>query len=83
MMLGFRTLRGKLAGRNKEPLDSPAGRLKTEAQYHKTQKNAFGFQSYSPRICLINTSDLADLTLGGDCEPQQAEDECVFILNSS
>lgn len=51
-------------------------------QYHKTQKNAFGFQSYSPRICLINTSDLADLTLGGVCEPQQAEDECVFILNS-
>lgn len=47
-------------------------------QYNKTQKNAFGFESNFLLIHLINTSDLADLTLGGVCEPRQARRQvCV------
>lgn len=47
-------------------------------QYHKTEKNAFGFQSNSPRICLINTSDLADLTLG-ECVSRSRQKTSVCL----
>lgn len=49
-------------------------------QYSKTKKYAFGFKSNFLLIHLINTSDLADLTLGGVCEPGQAGRRvCVYI----